>query len=54
MGLLNLSISSRDQRNAEYTQSTVNHSMVATDMDALGTMAAEVTEVQVEAGEEPI
>ena len=34
-------------------QSTVDHSMAVADVDALGTVVAEVMEVQVKAGEEP-
>ena len=52
MGPLNSSIGSSGQRNVAYTQSIVDHSMVVTDMDALGTMVAEVAEVQVKAEEE--
>ena len=52
MGPLNLSIGSSGQRNVAYMQSIVDHSMAVTDVDALGTVVAEVMEVQVKAEEE--
>ena len=52
MGLLNLSISSRGQRNGASMQLIVDHNMADMDVDELETVAAEVTEVQVKAEEE--
>ena len=51
MGRHNVSINSRGQRNGAFTQSIVNHNVAVVDVDALGTVVAEVTEVQVAAGE---
>jgi hypothetical protein len=53
MGRLSSSTNSRGGRNVVYMLSIADRSVAAVDGDALGTVAAEAVEVQVEAVEEP-
>jgi hypothetical protein len=50
MDQLNSNTNSRGARNEVYMLSTVDHSVAVEDADELGTVAAGVAEVQVEAG----